>query len=329
VRTRRDRWGRASLLAPVLFVSFALLASLASADPASDLSQAESHVAAAEAEVSAGRGRLDAARAELDAASQRARPAADAARSALTEAQDLHALLVERQQQARERIAERETAQQQEEDDYDEEVAAGIGAGLALLVAAAIALTWGWFRASIAVAALVRMRLGQAVALCIGGGFLLVVVGAGLAPSAGLPGVLGMAIFCLGLVLPFALLLAHHSAEIQRGRSKPVLGRDRLPSWLGQATAALLVLLGIGALGAAVLADSPPSADISVQLREDAHALTSGPGAARLAEAKTKAGAARKQAGGPLARRRQAQTGLRKAIRDLRRAEARDRKSVV
>lgn len=323
MRVRKGLGARRPLFYAVLVVSLVLFAGLASADPASDLSQAESRAAAAEADVAAARDRLDTARAELDAASRQAGPAAEAAQTARMEVQELLTSLNERQRQARERIAELETTQQEEEDDYDEEVAAGIGAGLALLVAAGIALSWGWFRASSAVAALVRMQLGQAVALCVGGGFLLVVIGVALVASGGLPGALGMALFCLGFFLPLALLLARHSAEIQRGRSKPVLGRDRLPDWVGRAAAVLLVLLGVGALVAVIVAESPAPADISVQLHEDASALTTGPGAARLAEAKSDARAVRKQAIGPLARQRQAQAELREVTRDLHRAEAR------
>lgn len=319
----KGRWGRGTLLAPVLVVSLILLGSSAWADPASDLSEAESRAASAETDIAAAQQRLDAARADYAAASRRAGPAAEAARAARAEARYLRAQLFDRQRQARAEIAELEAAQRQEEDDHDDEVATGVGIGLAALVASGIALAWGWFRASAAVAALVRLQLGQAVALCLGGGFLLLVAGAGLATGDGLPAALGMSIFCLGFVLPTALLLARHSAEIQRGRAKPALGQQRLPSWIPRSAAVLLFLLGIGGFGAAVLAEEPTAPSLSPALREDADALTTSPGAARLAEAKAEATATRKQAAGPLAWQRAARIELRSAIRGLRSADAR------
>lgn len=131
------------LLAPVLVVSLALLGGSAWADPASDLSEAESGAASAEADVAAAQQRLDAARADYAAASRRAGPAAQAARAARAEARDLRARLVDRQRQAHAEIAELEAAQHQAEEDHDNEVITGIGLGLAALVAAGIALAWG------------------------------------------------------------------------------------------------------------------------------------------------------------------------------------------
>ncbi len=228
--------------------------------------------------------------------------------------------LVNRQRQARVKIAESESAQQQAEEDHDDEVLTGIRLGLAALIAAGITLTWGWFRASAAVAALIRLQFVQAVALCLGGGFLLIVIGAALARGSGLLTALGTLLFCLGLVLPIALLLARHSAEIQRGQARPALGRERLPSWVPRWVAVLLFLLGIGALGAALLADEPAGTSISAGMREDAEALTRGPGADRLVEAKTEATAARKQAAGPLAQQRAARAEIGRATRELRSA---------
>lgn len=140
---------------PVLVVALALLGGSAWADPASDLSEAESRAASAEVDVAAVRHRFDAARGGYAVASRRARPVAEAAGTAQSEVENLRIRLLDRQRGARTEIAELKEAQRQEEDDHDDEAATGIGIGLAALVAAVIALAWGWFRASAAVAALV------------------------------------------------------------------------------------------------------------------------------------------------------------------------------
>ena len=83
----------------------------------------------------------------------------------------------------------------------------------------------------------------------------------------------------------------------------------------------LLFLLGIGALGSAIFTEEPTATSVATTLREDADALARGPGADQLAEAKTEAMVARKQAVGPLAQRRAARVALRGATRELRRAQ--------
>lgn len=318
----KHRWKSAGLIAPMLVVFLILAGGAAWADPASDLTEAESRAASAQAAVGAAEQQLDAARAEYAAASRRAEPLAGAARAAGAEARNLRATLLDRQQQARADIAELEAAHQEEQDDHEDEVATGIGLGLAALVAAGIALGWTWVRTSPAVTALVGLPLGQAVALCVGGGFLLVVVGAALS-GGGFRGVLGMLLFCLGFILPVALLLGRHSVKVERGEGEPALGRKRLPSWVARGAALLLLLLGIGALGTAILADEPTAPSVSSQLREDAKALESGPGADRLVKAKARATAARRRASGPVAQQRASRGDLRRANRVLRAAENR------
>lgn len=320
IESRGAGWG---LLAAVFFVSILVFAVPAGADPASDLSAAESRVVRAEADIATAQQQLGAAEAKYAAVSRRADPAADAARTAQAEVRGLQVRLADRQRQARAEIAELESTREQAENDHDKEVAVGVGVGLAALLAAAIVFAWGWFRASAAVAALVRMPLGQAVALCIGGGFMLVVAGAGIGVGDGLFQVIGTAIFCLGLFLPAAFLLGRHSAEVQRGRARPLLGRERLPRWVTWVAAVLLFLLSAGGLGDALFSQEPDAPPISAELREDAAALTDGEGATRLEEAKVEVDATRKQATEPLALQRAARTEVRKAARELRSAESR------
>jgi hypothetical protein len=304
-------------------MSLALPTGSAPADPASDLSAAESRVASAEADVATARERLDAARADYAAASRRAGPLAKAARTARAKVRDLRSQLGDQQREARAEIIRLEAAHAQEEEDHDDEVAQGIGIGLALLVAAAIALAWGWFRATAAVAALVRMQRGQAVALCVGGGFLLLVIGGALTEGEGFVAALGMVMVILGIVLPVALLLGRHSAEVQRGRSRPLLGRNRLPNWVPRGAAALLLLFGIVGLLGAIGAKDPEAPAISAQLRQEAEEPEKGPEATRLAKAKTEAVEAAKEAAGPLAQQQATRVDLRRATRELRRVKSR------
>jgi hypothetical protein len=166
---------------------------------------------------------------------------------------------------------------EEERDDAKEEhdgtVRAGLGIGIAALVMAVISLVWGWFRASAGVAYLARIQLSQAIGLCVGIGLLAVIIGAIISSIGGAVGVLGFAIFSLGLLLPVAFLLGRHSAEVQRERATPLLGRGRLPARATQAIAALLACLFIVGLASAVFVGEANSRDISAQLREEAQQL--------------------------------------------------------
>lgn len=311
------------LLLGLALVSFALMGGSVSADLASDLSAAESRAASAEAEVAAAQERLDAVRADYAAAARQADPHAEAARVAREKSRDLRDELLDRQREARAEIARLEAVKQQEEEDQDDEATLGIGFGIGLFIAAAIALAWNWFRDSAPVAALVRMQLGQAVALCVGGGFLVLVVGAALAGADGLVAALGSAIATLGLVLPVALLMARHSVEVERGRAKPALRRKRLPHWVPRATAGLLLLFGLVMLVGGIATEDPDAPPVSAQLREEAEDPAQGPEASRLTEAKTEAARAGKEAAGPVAKERALAQAARKAAREFRRAKSR------
>lgn len=312
---------RRLLLVPILVV-FVLMGGSAMADPASDLSAAESRAAGAEAEVATARERLDAARTDYAAATRRADPYKEAARVAREESRDLRNELIGRRQEAQAEVARLEAAKQAEEKEHDDEVTLGIGLGVALFIAAAIALGWSRFRTSALVAALVRMQLGQAVALCLGGGFLVLVAGAALADGDGFSAALGNATATLGLALPVALLLARHSVEVERGRAKPLLRRKRLPMWVQRGAAALLLLFGLVMLVSGVGSEGPDAPPVSAQLREEAEDPEQGPGAGRLTEAETEAVKAGKEAAAPLAQVRASAGAMRAAARELRRAKS-------
>ncbi len=312
-----------ALIAPLVLVVLSLLGGAAWADPATDLSEAESRAASTTAEVAAAQADLDEARDQFAAASRRARPLVEAARAQRAEAQDLRAELVDRQRDARARIAALEQRQAEEEEEHDEEVATDISLGITALLGAAIAIGWGWFRACAPVAKLARLSLAQALGLCLGSGLLLFVAGAVLTEADGILDVLGWLFIGLGFLLPIALLLARHSIEVERGNAKPLLKRERLPAELRGGIAALLLLLAAGGLGSALFAEEPPEPEIPAQLREGTVALERGPDAEELKDAQAEAEAARKRAARPLAQQRAARAALREATSTLSRAKGR------
>lgn len=296
-----------------------VVAAPVSAGPASDLSAAESRAATAEARVAAAREQLDAARADYAEAARRADPLAATADDAGAKARNLRSELVDEQQEARAEIARLEASWQQEEDDQAEEEAGGIGFGLAALIAGTIGLIWGRFRRSALVVALGEFGLAQAVGLCVGGGLLLLLIG-GLMLGGGIAGVIGGLFAGLGIALPVAFLLARHSLEVERGRAKPVGGRERLPDWVSRTAAVLLLLLALAGILGAIGGDDPSAPAVTGELREKAANPEEGPGAERLAEAETEAAKARQVAARPIARRETAERIVRSASRQLGRA---------
>jgi hypothetical protein len=291
--------------------------SAAAEDLSTSLANAEQEVTSTEAEVSAKQQQLEKADAKLGAAAADAAPFVRALNRNRAELQRLRADLSQQEEGASNRISQLNQQHQQEVEDHDEEVRQGIGFGLAALVAAAIALAWGWFRATEAVAALTRLELGQAIGICVGGGLLLLVVGAVLGGSNGAVGALGSFLFCLGLILPTAFLLARHSAEVQRGRSRPLLRRERLPAWTSLAAAALMFVLFLASAGSALFADDASSEPISSQLREEAAATSVGPGAKELQAARAALARAERRAARPLSRRGTASAAHSAARNDL------------
>jgi hypothetical protein len=142
---------------------------------------------------------------------------------------------------------------------------------------------------------------------------LTVIVGGALGSANGAVGALGSFIFCLGLILPTAFLLARHSAEVQRGRAKPLLRRERLPYWVPLATAGLMLVLFLGSTGSAVFAPGASSEPISPQLEEEAEGPTGAQGAEELKAAQEEVEKAEQRAAAPLARRSRARRQLARA----------------
>jgi hypothetical protein len=293
---------RARSIVPLLLVwvfALGMTSSAAAEDLSTSLASAEQEVAAAEAELSAKRQQLERADAKLAAVAADAAPFVRTLNRKRSEIKSLRNELASQEEDASRRISQLNRQHQQEVEDHDKEVREGIGFGLAALMAGAIALAWGWFRATDAVAALTRLELGQAIGLCVGGGLLLLIVGAVLGASDGAVGALGSFLFCLGLILPTAFLLARHSAEVQRGRSRALLRRERLPAWTSIAVAGLMLVVFLASTGSAIFADDASSEPISAQLREESDAASEGPGAEEIQAAEAALAKAEGGSGSP------------------------------
>jgi hypothetical protein len=305
----------------VSLVALLISATAAAQDLGAGLSEAEATAEAAALEVDELESALAPVRARSEASHRRAAPLAAAAEAAEDRVRSLEIQQRKGRLAAKAEVARIEAANQDAADKHDEKVGNLLGLGLAALIIAAIAVAWGWFRASAIVAALTRIQLGQAVGLCVGGGFLAVIIGAALGKGGGLVGVLGNAIAGLGLMAPIALLLARHSAEIQRGRSKALLGRERMPSWVGQSAGGVLALLCLIFFGSAIFAGPAQSEDVSAALRHKA--TDPAASVAALAEAEQRAEQLERRAAVLLAVAGEDRDDLLAAERGLEHAESR------
>lgn len=306
----------------VALLGFAVLAGPAFAqDLTTALNEAESRAEVAPLEVGELEAAVGPAESRFQASAAQAAPVTAAAKAA-----DRHVAKIEDQLRARRLAAAAKVSRIEEEkrdaaDKHDETVRIGLGLGLAALIAAAIAIAWNWFRASAPVAWLTQVSLGQAIGICVGGGLLVVIVGAAMSATGGIVGVIGVALIGLGFVLANALVLARHSAEIQRGRSKPILRRERLPRLATQVTAGVFATLCLIGLGTAVFAGETESSKASAALRRVA--ADGGMNTPSLVSAKGKAAKLNRKAAPLVAAAHADQRELQAARRKLSHAEAR------
>jgi hypothetical protein len=325
-RAGQIRSKRAPALGILLAFVLLLVADAAPAaarDLGESLAQAEADVATYQGELPTLQQEVGAAEAQFHAASQGAAPVLRTLRRRQADVRRIRREIVGREQRAEARIAAAEKRRQEEVDDHNEQVRSGVGFGLAALIAGLIALGWGWFRASTPVAALANLDLSHAVGLCVGGGLLTVVVGVVLGSSMGAAGALGSLILCLGLILPTALLLARHSAEVQRRRSKPLLRQERLPSWVPVAVAGLMLVIFLASTGSAVFAPGASSEPISMRLEEEAEGPAGERASQELQVAQEEVADAEQEATAPLARQDRAKQQLADARGSLRRVQSR------
>jgi hypothetical protein len=314
-------------LCAIVLIAGAFLAAVAPASPAfaqdlsTALSEAESRAEAAVTEVGELETAVGPVESRFDVSAERAAPVKAAARAAEHRVARIEGRLRARRLAAATKVSRIEEERRDAADEHDETVRFGLGFALAALVAAGIAFGWDWFRASPVVAWLTGVSLGQAIGLCVGGGLLMVIVGAAMGSADGVVGVIGAALFVLGFVLANALVLARHSVEVQRGHSKPILRRERLPRRVAQVTAGVLAALCLIGLGTAVFAGEDESSEASAALRREAENRS--PSTPALADAKAQAARLDQKAALRIAAARADQRDLRTARRKLDRAEAR------
>lgn len=283
-------------------------------DPVAGLNDAEARAAEAETEIEELEAQLGPVESAYAVSVHRAAPARRAARSSRARVRDLKNDEAAGRQSAAAEISRIEARHAQEVDDHDEQVKGGVGLALAALVAAAIALGWSWFRASAAVALLTRLPRGQAAGLCIGVGMVLLIVGAAMAGSGKAVGAIGTWIALLGLLLPVAFLLARHSAQVQRGRSEPLLKRERVPASVTRGISAVLLVVCVAGFGAAIFASDPEPVMVSAALRDRAGGVRGEAAKRRLAGVEAEATRLREKA----AKLSADQGAARAALRDLR-----------
>jgi hypothetical protein len=306
----------------------ATLAALAPATPAlgqdlgAALSSAEASAASAEAQVAEAQARVAPARQRYAAVSAEAHPAQRAARAAGTEVREEKAEIAARRNAAEEQIAMIDAAHRSEAEDHDSAVQGGVGVALAALVAAGLALGWGWFRAGAAIAWLVAQRRSQALGLCVGGGVVVLIAGAALSAAGGVVGAIGVFVFALGPLLAAALLLARHSAEVQAGRERALLGRERLPAWLTRSLAGVAGVLCLALFAGALFSSGPRTAHVSPAMRQTAAGAVPTATSHKLAAAEARATALGRRAARLTARQGAARAALRKARAELASAQS-------
>jgi len=253
-------------------------------DPEAGLVDAQARATAAKTEVTDLEAAMGPAAAKLEAAQREAAPVRSEAERAAERVATTKASLRRTHLRAVATVKRIEEEHRDATEEREGEVRAGAGFAIAALIVAFIALAWGWFRASAAVAYLARIQLGQAIGLCLGGGFVTISVGTAISSAAGVAGAIGVAILSLGFMLPVAFLLARHSAEVQRGRAKSVLGRERLPVRATQMIAALFAFFFLLGLGSAIFTGEAESEEIAPRTREQAEDREPSSGALAAAE---------------------------------------------
>ncbi|HTR74173.1 MAG TPA: hypothetical protein VMH33_02805 [Solirubrobacterales bacterium] len=304
------------------FALVLLVASPAGArDLRSSIAAAEERAETAATEAADLKTSVGPALAHLKATGRRAAPVRLELRTAERRATAIKAREHARVAAAAARVRGAEEANRRQSEKHEEKVTSGIGIGLSLLIIGWIVLAWGWFRASAAVAALTRVTLAQALGLCVGGGLLALIVGGALHSSGGVVAVLGMTLALLGLTLPCAFLFARHSAEIQRGRSRPILRRERFPSRVTQVLAAIVGVLCLVGFGSAIFASTAKSGSVPASTRSLASVDLSSYPPLVAAEARTRR--LRKSANPLLAHFHSARRSADKAKREVGHAESR------
>lgn len=311
----------AGALSLAICLLLVLSSSTSAQSPEAGLADAEARAAAAESDASNLEPVVRLAKAKLEASREDAAPVRLEAKRAANRVTATKASLRRAHLRAVATVRRVEEDRNNAAKAHDEEVASGVGFAVATLVLALIALAWGWFRASAVVAYLARVQLRRAIGLCVGGAFMAVLVGAAIGSAGGLAEAVGVAILSLGLMLPVALLLGRHSAEVQRGRAKLILGRERVPVIATQVIAAVFALLFFFGLGSALFTSEAESGEVTSTTRRLAEDKE--PSSQALINAENKATELEGEVAPLLATVRWRQADLDAIERQLRKAESR------
>lgn len=285
LRGRRLSLSSTFAIAALVFVAWS--GSAKAEDLTVGLGEAESKVAAAESELAQRRAEVEPVRSRFVAARERAAPVRAKARRAAARVATLEAASRAAHRRARAAVQAIEGERDDAAAAHSRQVRSSIGLGIAALALALVVAAWGWFRASAAVAYLARIERGQAIGICVGSGFVAIVVGGALSGVSGVIGTLGFAVACLGLSLPIMFLAARHSAEVQRGRARPLLGRERMSARVTQALSVIFAFLFLFGLSAGIFAGESESRQASAKLQREAE--ESEPTGAALARAELEA----------------------------------------
>ncbi len=304
-----------------LAVLLLLVSSAHGQDLEARIADAQARAVEAAAEVAASKPPAERARSRLRAAESRAAPIRRRLHLAAVHTAALEQGLRDRHQAATGQVRRIEAERTTAAEEHDRRVGFDIGLAIAALILAAVALGWSWFRASAPVAALVRLPVGQAVGLCIGGGLAALIVGGAMREAAGLVGVIGGLLFGLGWTVPVALLLARHSAEVQRGRSRAWLGRERASAPVTRMAAVLFGVLCLTALLAGIFDGEAESRNLTAHLELQAQAAS--PSSPALTVSEERAAALRRSLAPLEAKVERRRTGLRSAQAKLLRAQTR------
>lgn len=321
-RRRRQQIGAVTLAIVAAFAVLAPATSASGQDLGAALGSAEANAARAEAQVAEAQARIAPARQRYAAASAQARPARRAARVAGGGLRARKASIAARRRAAEGQIARIEDNHRSEAEEHDDAVKGGIGLALAALVVAGLALGWDWLRASAGVAWLVGQQRSQAIGLCVGGGLVVLIVGAALSGAGGVLGVIGAFVVVLGPLLAFALLTARHSAQVQAARERPLLRRKRLPPWLMKSLAGLAGVLCLTLLVGTIFSSSPQATHVSAEVKHTAAGTVTPDAKRALAKAEVQVAMLQRRAGRLIARQNAARAVLRRTRGELASAQS-------
>ncbi len=291
--------------------------SAVAADLSAPLGAAESDLGTAEAELSEAEAAIPGAKARYAAKTREAKPIEAAARASHKGLVCIQSRDAAGRRAAAGQVRRIEARRAEEEEERDEEVEGAFGFAVAALAAAFIALFWTRFRDSAPVASLSEVGLGWALAVCLGGGLVLLAIGAAIG------GPVGAALAMLAIVLAVTLLLARHSQRVQRRKADAITGRQSFSPRTRQALGVLMLVLALIGFVGGLSADGPEAEPASAELQQRAEGEVRPGLERRLARAEAVDGRLQAKAAAANAKRDAASDRLEQARSAVSQAESR------